>query len=82
MSLHDFTGWIPNVLIFHSGEKMKGFSWMLSSGCQSLQVPVTRLKNNLWTLFHVCKSAGQQLLSCSVPLRSGVNKLLYALKNI
>ena len=45
---------------------MKGFSWMLSSG-GSLQIPVTSLKNDVWTLSQVCKPVGQELLSHSVP---------------
>lgn len=39
MSLHDFTGWIPEVLMFHSGGKDEGllsdveFRWQSTNSC-------------------------------------------------
>jgi len=67
MALHDFTGWIPEILIFHSGEKDERLVLDVEFRWQSLQIPVTSLKNDLWTLSQVCKPVGQGLLSCSVP---------------
>lgn len=67
MSLHDFTGWIPEVLIFQSGGKDEGLLSDVEFRWQSLQIPVTSLKNDLWTLSQACKPVGQRLLSCSVP---------------
>lgn len=67
MSLHDFTGWIPEVLIFHSDGKDEGLLSDVEFRWQSLQIPVASLKNDLWTLSQACKPVGQRLLSCSVP---------------
>lgn len=67
MSLHDFSGWIPEILIFHSGEKGEGRLLDVEFRWQCLQISVTSLKNDLWTLSQVCKPVGQGLLSCFVP---------------
>lgn len=69
ISLHNFTGRIPEILIFHRGKKDDLlfdviFRW------QSLQIPVTCLKNDLWMLSKGSKPLGQGLLSCSVLWRT------------
>lgn len=67
MPLHDFTGWIPEIVIFFLVlKKIKGLSWMLSSDGR-VQIAVTSVKNDLWTLSQVHEPLGQGLLSFSVP---------------